>query len=283
MASGPFALATDRAAGGLIAYEPVAVTLVSQDLSVSPEQITVTYLLRSSAPQQARLAFPMPPVPIESGPDFLGGAEINDADPRNYMEFSARADGIEVQPQIIETAYVGEVDVSDMLRAAGLPLLPPPDSISDLIAGLAGEQFYPLEENHIVSRGGDDPPHFSPLWSYQATLAWQQSFPPGETKIEINYRPFANAVSDPLEFLNAPAMASKYCFGNDVAKRAGERAEVVTVGYLLAMTPFAPGQSDQLKLGVQGSGDRAIPAYCSPAPGPGSRVDVAFIYPDGLP
>jgi len=287
------ASASERATGGLIAYGAVDVSLIRQDLHISPDLIRVAYIFHSSTSQHATLAFPMPPVPVQGGSDFLGGAEINEADPRNYLHFSVRVDGRAVQPDIAESAFVGELDVGDALRSAGLPLLLAPDSASDLIAALPAEQFYPLEEARIVSRGGDDPPHFSPLWSYQATLAWQQSFRPGETMIEINYRPLTGIVENPTEFLRSPAMATKYCFGTEVAKAAGSQAEVVTLSYLTAMTPFWKGPIGEFNLLVDRAGENdprgeaASAAYC-PLVGqqmssakdftPSRNLDIAFVF-----
>ena len=173
--------------------------------------------------------------------------------------------------------------LQNALRAAGLPLFLPPDSASDLIAALPAEQFYPLEEARIVSRGGDDPPHFSPLWSYQATLEWPQSFAPGDTTIEISYRPLTGVVENPLEFLRSPQMASKYCFGDELAKAINDRAEVVTLSYLLAMTPFWRGPIGEFSMTVEPSDKEVIAAYCSSGQALGSKLDIAFIYPNGLP
>jgi hypothetical protein len=281
--SASLAASEEYAAGGLIAYEPIALSLVRQDLHVSPDVIRVTYVLRSAEPERAIMAFPMPPVPVQGGPDFLGGAEINEDDPRNYMHSSVQADGKGVQPQIIESAYVGDLDVANALRASGLPLLPSPDSASDLIAALPAEQFYSLEESRIVSRGGDDPPHFTPLWSYQATMEWPQAFPIGETRIDLNYRPLTGVVENPLEFLRSPEMASKYCFGPELAEAAGDRAEVVTLSFLLTMPPFWTGQAGEYNLATEPSGEHMIAAHCSAEDVPAKTLDVAFIYPNGLP
>jgi len=287
------ASASEHAAGGLIAYEPIDISLVRQDLIVSPELVRVTYTLRSDAPQETTLAFPMPPVPVQAGPDFLGGLEINEADPRNYMHFSAQVNGNPVQPRLIESAYLGETDVEQILDAAGLPLLIPPDEASALIAQLPADQFFRLEENGIVARGGDDPPHFSPLWSYQATFEWKQDFPAGETTIEITYQPLTGIVENPVAFLQSPAMAAKYCFGQEVSKVDDDRLQVVTLSYLLAMPPFWKGPVGEFNLALdrsspESSGHDAIAvAYCPPGGKPGvkfpdftpaGRLEIAFIF-----
>ncbi|MBL8906971.1 MAG: DUF4424 family protein [Rhizobiales bacterium] len=287
------ASASEHAAGGLVAYEPLSVTLARYDLHISPALIRATYVLQSARPQQATLAFPMPPVPLQGGPDFLGGAEINEGDPRNYMHFTATVNGRAVQSRLVESAYLGEVDVGGMLDAAGLPLILLPDEASALIAALPAEQYYALEEARIVARGGDDPPHFTPLWSFQGTFEWQQTFPPGETLIEIGYRPLADVVENPNEFLQSSTMASRYCLGEGMGQAADDRSEVVTVAYLLAITPFWNGPIREFNLTVERSneedlrGQAVLATYCAPGQGqearmrdfiPTRRLDVAFIY-----
>lgn len=281
---GPKAFASEYAAGGLVSYQPLDISLVRQDLHISPDLIRVTYVLKADTPQEATLAFPMPPVPVSGGPDFLGGGEINEIDPRNYMHFSASVNGQSIQPQIVESAYVGDVDVGDVLHAAGLSLLLPPDSASNLIASLPGEQFYPLEERKLVSRGGDDPPHFSPLWSYQATLEWKQVFPAGTTTIEISYRSLTGIVENPVEFLRSSEMAMKYCLGQGAISAGAE--EIVTLGYLISLTPFWKGPVGEFNLTVDSAGDgdagsgRVTAAYCAK---PSGTLEIAFIHTSGAP
>ncbi|MBL8893983.1 MAG: DUF4424 family protein [Rhizobiales bacterium] len=289
-----------------MAYDPIDISLARQELRISSNLVRVTYKLRSKAkePQQATMAFPMPPVPIQGGPDFLGGAALNEVDPRNYMHFAVTVDGQTVQTTLSETAYLGEADVGEALRAAGLPLLIAPDEASDRIASLPAEQFYPLEEARIVSRGGDDPPHFTPLWSYQATFEWRQSFPPGATAIEISYQPLVGIVDNPAEFFASAAMASKYCVDkglrDEIAKRmaAGGSVEVVTLSYLAAMMPFWRGPIGSFDLtldmadesGPRGKADRAASCRFGGGEGfsaenftPSGNLDIAFIYFDTSP
>lgn len=282
--SGPAAFASEHAAGGLVAYEPLDISLVRQDLHISPELIRVTYVLKADTAQEATMAFPMPPVPVQGGPDFLGGAEINESDPRNYMHFSALVGGQPVQPRIVESAYVGDADVGEALGAAGLPLLISPDTASDLIASLPAEQFYSLEEKRIVSRGGDDPPHFSPLWSYQASLEWKQAFPAGTTTIDISYRPLIGIVEDPIEFLQSSEMAMKYCLGQGTIQVGA--GEIATLGYLIDLMPFWKGPVVEFNLAVDSAGDespgggRVTTAYCAKTTG---ALEIAFIRTSGAP
>lgn len=293
--------ASEHGAGGLIAYDPLVLSLLRETLTISPNLVSVTYELRSEAnePQRANMAFPMPPVPVQDGPDFLGGAALNETDPRNYMHAALAANGRPIQAHLDEGAYLGDVDIEEALHAAGLPLLIAPDEASDQIAALSAEQFYPLEEARIVSRGGDDPPHFTPLWSYQATLEWQQSFPPGDTTIELTYQPLVGVLDKPAEFFASAEMVGKYCMDeglrDEIAKRmaAGGGVEVITVRYLVAMGAFwrGPIGSFDLTLDVADESDprgkATRVAFCPPGDGQGQsgkdftptgNLDVAFIY-----
>ena len=274
--------ASDFAAGGIVIHDKLDIAMLREDLYVSPDLIRVTYVYQSVAEtvQNATVTFPMPPVPVEGGADFLGGGEINEADPRNYMHFSVKADGRPIHPALFEHAYVGETEVGELLRAAGLPLLIAPDDASDMIAALPAEPFFALEESKTVSRGGDDPPHFSALWRYQTVYEWHQSFPPGRTVIEISYRPLVGTHDNPGEAFDTGPDAANYCIDDEVrakiAKRRalGQSYDVETLGYILVTAQYWKGPIGEFNLVVDTTSDEeagrtTLVALCLPDANPG--------------
>jgi len=267
--------AADYPAGGIVLQDRLDIVLERQDLTISPEAVRIAYVFRSDAAvaQQTIIAFPMPPVPVAGGVDFLGGAEINDDDPANYMHFTAQADGQPVPLRSSGFAYLGERDISDVLRAAGLPLLISPDTASDLIAALPAEQFFALEERGIASRGGDDPPHFTPLWSYQTILDWQQVFPPGRTEIEITYRPLRGENDNPGDSFETGQEVARYCVSDEIKaeiarrKAEGQRYEIKTVKVLLTIAQDWKGPIGDFSFHVDTQDDtNVVAAFCPPGP-----------------
>jgi len=296
--------AAEIAAGGLVLQNRLDITLERQNLTISPETVRIAYVFRSDSAvaQQTMIAFPMPPVPVAGGVDFLGGAEINDDDPANYMYFSAATAGRPITLRSSGFAYLGETDVSDVLRAAGLPLLISPDSASDVIAALPAEQFFVLEEREIVSRGGDDPPHFTPLWSYQTILDWQQTFSPGVTEIVIAYRPLLGENDDPGDSFETGPEAARYCvtdeIRSEIARRKvqGQSYKIKTIKVLLTIAQDWKGPIGDFSLHVETEDNANIlAAFCLPgtkqiAPGqyawaardftPDRDIAIAFFYFD---
>jgi hypothetical protein len=271
------------AAGGLVVHDAADIATERQDLVISPGRVRVSYVYRSDAKtaQEATLAFPMPPVPVEGGPNYLGGGEINEQDPRNYMHFTVLVNGKPVEPHLHDYAYVGLEDVGSALQAAGLPLLMSYEEASSRIAALSGEQFFALEEKGIVSRSGDDPPYFAPLWRYQAVYEWRQSFPTGETRIEIAYRPLTSSPVDFGDNFETGETATAYCVDEalraEIAARKakGERYEVATLGFLLTTAPYWKDSIGTFSLTVDGGGteEASLVAFCPPAEGRPSYVE----------
>ncbi len=95
----------------------------------------------------------------------------------------------------------GQEDVSELVKASGLPLFfPPAGSASDMIEALPADKIRSLSDRGIVSdrviREGVIHMNYSPLWRYQSVYEWQQSFPPGTTTVEVSYRPLTGDSDD---------------------------------------------------------------------------------------
>lgn len=263
---------SEFAAGGVVFREAADIAIAREDLYVSVDLVRVSYVYRSDAKdtQNVTIAFPMPPVPVDpGGPYPLAG--FNEADPRNYMAFAVKVDGKQVVAKLHEYAYVGQEDVSELVKASGLSLfIPPAGSASDMIKALPANKLQSLCDRGIVSRGrvvrgvvqawtpgSDDPPHYSPLWSYQSVYEWRQSFPPGPTTVEVSYRPLTgesdDCGSEPVREV------AKYCIDEGVrsaiAKRraAGQICAITTLGYILTTAQNWKGPIGEFNLIVDKS------------------------------
>jgi len=233
--AGSAALANDTSAelsvGGLILTRTADVALESEDLVISPELVTVRYrfLNRSAKPVTLTIAFPMPDIDL-SAEKNLSIPQLGSA---NYLGFETKVDGTPVQSAIEQNAFLGGDNVSDILRKAGLALLP---------AGATEEASFstlsPAVRDQLLQRGLllksriDDLGHqfYQAGWTVKTAAVWQQTFPPGRPVIvEHRYHTSLGVSFDSVlrkGLRQHKALAAeveqyrkKYCIGSDFLAR----------------------------------------------------------------
>lgn len=195
------ALANDTTAqlgtGGLIFVRTDTVAMESEDLYISPEEVRVAYKFRniSEADVESVVAFPMPD--IEANP--YANVSIPDMASDNFLDFTVTVDGKPLEPTLDQRAFAAEVDVTDELKAAGIPLLPfgeaaeealeklPPETRADWISrGIV------MIDTYDVGEGMKD--HTIPFWTLKSTYWWKMSFPKGqEIDVRHTYKPSVGA------------------------------------------------------------------------------------------
>ena len=190
----PGALANDSSAelsvGGLTFTHNADVSMESEDLTITPETVNVRYRMinNSTAPVTLTVAFPLPDIDL-SDPD--SNLVIPSADPINFVDFKTRIDGAPVNFDIRQRAFLGNKDVTESVRAAGLPILltgSPMSRIKDLPAPTK-ERL--VEQGLLVPAGTDDQgsPRYDAGWTVKTSIIRQQTFPPGQpVTVEHQYR-----------------------------------------------------------------------------------------------
>jgi hypothetical protein len=192
-ASAP-ALASDSSAelavGGLVVARNADVSLESEELTISPETVTVRYNFMNNGAQPVTLAltFPLPDIDLSE-------SDINHAfptsDPVNFMGFATKVDGKPVTFKIQQQAVVGEKDISERLRSLGiamLPVGPQQRAISDLPAAVRDRL---VTEGLLAVSGNDEKgqPLYDATWTVKTTAVRQQTFPPQKpVAVEHRYR-----------------------------------------------------------------------------------------------
>jgi hypothetical protein len=182
------------AAGGLVFEKTGAIEMMSEDLFVSMERITVRYEFRniSGAPVTTTVAFPMPEIRIDP---YGGDVAIPSDDPQNPLAFETTIDGERIPMSLEQKVFAEDVHVTATMAALGLPLAPqskaarvaldalPPEAKARIVAdGIA------VEESYDAGKGWED--HLAPNWTLRATYHWEQTFPPGEiVVVEHGYEP----------------------------------------------------------------------------------------------
>jgi hypothetical protein len=244
-------------AGGVEFFQSADISIQREDLYLSLEQVRVHYDYRSDAAetQHLTIGFPMPAVPIDGGPDQLGGnPAIDESDPLNYMVFKASVNGVPVKTTLHEFAWFNGENITEQLTGAGVPLYISYDQTNEALAGLGKPVIDDLVAKGLVHRdeGGQ---LGEPLWQYQAVYEWQQDFAPGITKVDISYVPLAGYPGDILDYYEVDP-DGLYCVDDGVRKVISDYAarqlgyDVQTVSYIVSTARYWKGPIESFNLTV---------------------------------
>ena len=191
------ALANDSTAelgtGGLVLARSDVISMDSEDLFISADEVTVDYVFRnrSDADVETIVAFPMPD--IEANPYDMVSIPDNQSD--NFLGFTVTFDGKAIQPNLEQRAFAAGIDISDVLKAQGIPLYPFGDATDaaleklpvDVVADWVARGIITIEE---FDDGSGMKKVSSPYWLLRSTYWWKSVFPAGrEVKVAHRYTP----------------------------------------------------------------------------------------------
>jgi len=191
--SGRAALAQESsqelALGGLAMTRPPELTVDAQEVSVSPEQVVVTYRFNNTgaAPVQIMLRFPMPDLDF-ADPDV--SYAIPAPDPVNFVGLRAKADGKPVAFTLAQRALLNNRDITAAVRKAGLDLIPI-GTFQNKLAAMTPEAQEALANDGLLAQAGtnaEGAPLYFPTWAVKTSATRRHSFAPGPSTIEIRYR-----------------------------------------------------------------------------------------------
>ena len=180
----------ELAAGGLIFVRSEFIAMESEDLYISPTEIRVDYVFRNRADDdiEAVVAFPMPD--IVANPYAMAALPVPESD--NFLDFTVRVGGSAVEPALDQRAFAAEVDVTEELIAAGVPVNPNAPGAAAAIAALdralredwvaRGILFI---DTYDIGQGMQD--HYVPYWTLKSTFWWKMRFPAGRP-VEVAHR-----------------------------------------------------------------------------------------------
>jgi hypothetical protein len=187
-------LANDTAAelsiGGLQFTKTSTVAMDSEDLLISLKRIKVRYQFSnmSGAPVKLTVAFPLPNIDLSGGDVF----SFPSNDPLNFVNFETRIDGAGVKFAIDQRAFVGDKEVSDVLRQAQLPFLPVGNrqmQVQDLPEATRTKM---ADQGLLVPFGTNEKgrPLYEPGWVVKTSVVREQTFPAGRpVVVEHSYKP----------------------------------------------------------------------------------------------
>ena len=207
-------------AGGLELTNADNIAMEREDLFISTEQVKVDYVFRNRSGKDEThvVAFPMPLIE----PSFYMDSDISlaDSEADNFLGFTISVDGRPVAPLLDMRAYAGDVDITDQLSAAGVPLNPLRQTtwkaLHDLtpavLQSLAGTGGVFAEDGMIEAR-----------WTLKATYYWEQAFPAGKpVKVSHSYEPGTGSWFYDPQMLQDREALDRFCI-EDGAKVALER------------------------------------------------------------
>lgn len=258
------------AATGPVFDLPVNIHIERQDVHISLRSVRLTYVFKSSGRQSVHFSFTMPDMPVDASPDAIGVTKGNkavgraaDTQPVNYLNLSVRVNDRPLALAGHGRALRDGKDVTRQLLDAGVPLLydldgeaPWKDLSPNVKAMLKASNLLELD---------------AALWSYQASFEWDQSFEPGETRIEVSYAPVSNYWSDITldafpEIEPGGSAAKTYCI-DDALRRAFHRKsgyELYTVTHKIPSSGWR-GPAGRYRLMVDKGAPANLVTFCPPA------------------
>jgi hypothetical protein len=177
-------------AGGLVPVQSTQIAMEREDLQISVHQITVHYIFRNKSDKDvdATVAFPLPDL---VGSDFtMVPMELPSKASANFVNFEVLVAGKPVKPQMEIRAFdFHDVDITDRLRAVGLPVLVNDPQLNAKAHRVPPKLLAPFEKADLVlsDNGGHD---YWPGWTTRVKFYWTQHFPANAT-VEVlhKYRP----------------------------------------------------------------------------------------------
>jgi hypothetical protein len=175
--------------GGLTFARNPDISMESEELTITPEFVTVRYVFlnQSQKPVNVTVAFPLPDIDLADADNYA----IPTDDPVNFVAFQTKIDGKPVTFSINQRALLGEKDVSARIKSAGLPILPigtQQNRVSELSTEVKDRL---IEEGLLIPAGTNaaGQPLHGASWTVRTSIVRQQAFPPGKpVVVEHRYR-----------------------------------------------------------------------------------------------
>jgi hypothetical protein len=187
------ALADDSSAmlgaGGLQFTKAANMRMAREDLFISPNAVRIRYEFANDGAQDVDtlVAFPLPDVDLYEFAESPIGTVGKD--PVNFVDFKVVADGHPVPVQVEQRAFIGNRDVTEIVKSAGLPVNLLAANGYDTLSKMPAARKKALEKAGIAEDGGSPDQEF-PKWTVRTKFYWMQHFPAGKTiTIEHSYHP----------------------------------------------------------------------------------------------
>ena len=175
-------------AGGVTLTRSADIRMADERLAISPKSVTIRFVFVNESDHaiDALVAFPMPDIDTGEYSESALGATTDD--PVNFMGFKVTADGAPVAVTVEQRAFVKDRDVTEAVRAAGLPINPINQAGLAKLAALS-----PAQRTALAAAGAadiEDPTDIHPLWTVRTRVYWRQHFPAhAQVTLDQSYQP----------------------------------------------------------------------------------------------
>jgi hypothetical protein len=256
------------AATGPIFDLPAGMSVERQEVHVSLHSVRLIYVFKSLTHQTVHFSFALPEMPVDASPDAIGLGEGNepaglsaDTQPPNYLGLAVRVNDRPLTLAGHGHAQFDGKDVTRQLLDAGVPLLYSLDGEAPW-SKLAPAVRTKLEASGLLNIDAAQ-------WTYQASFEWEQTFEPGETRIEVAYTPVADYWSD-ITLDHFPEIASDgsatraYCIDGPLRRAFSRKPtyELYTVTHLATPPGGWRGPAGHYRLVVDKDAAANLVAFC---------------------
>lgn len=179
--------------GGLVFVRSDVVSMVEEDLFISPDEVRVDYVFLNGSQEdvEAIVAFPMPDLQADPYTDLAVPVSGSD----NFLGFTVQVGGTAVMPRLEQRAFAAELDVTDALTAAGIGLNHARPDVHEALQGLPEQVRVDWTKRGILMRethgdGAGARSYVEALWRLKSTYWWRMTFPAGRpVSVRHRYRP----------------------------------------------------------------------------------------------
>ncbi len=180
-------------AGGLVFVQNDAISMVSEDLSISEKEVRVRYVFRNTSDKDVRtlVAFPMPDMAYSEQETSIPNPEAD-----NFLDFHTSVNGAPVTASIERRVIALGLERTALLQEFKVPLMPFGQATVKALDALPDAQKQKLLELGLVrideyDAGKGWERHLTPLdWTLKTTYFWTQTFPAkSDLVVEHRYRP----------------------------------------------------------------------------------------------
>ncbi|MBB4064395.1 DUF4424 domain-containing protein [Gellertiella hungarica] len=219
-------------AGGLRLATTGDVTMTSEDLYISPDEVRVDYVFTNNSDKdiESVVAFPMPDLETYIETDI----GVADKESDNFMNFHVEQDGEEIEPELQQRVIAGNLDVTEEVDAQGVPKL----GLSEK-AQAAVNKLPPEVQDDWVARGllyknvwyeGDkEMSEISPRWTVRSTYWWRTVFPAKKSvTVHHSYKPVVGGtvamtyIDNGKPGTNYQDYKTKYCIDDGFMKASAK-------------------------------------------------------------
>jgi hypothetical protein len=179
----------ELAVGGLVFLKNADVSIESEDLSITPDAVTVRYVFLNQSPNPVTLtvAFPLPDIDLADGANVAFPV----GDPVNFTGFSTKVDGKPVNFTVNQRATLDNKDITSTLTGLGIPLLPIGARQLRITELPQQTRDRAVNAGLLLQSGTNDKnePLYDATWTLKTSFVRQQTFPPGKpVAVEHRYR-----------------------------------------------------------------------------------------------